>query len=218
MRYNNAVVDWYDLVNSDLFLINEYDSLLEDLGFKDVRILFSQFMVPGKSLNEGLAPLMSDEDVLISLAKGKGVLIEEIVEDDDVENENEASTSKVAPLGEGCGISIYGFSDFNSSDHPSWSFECKNEKRQPRWSDEFQFRNLLCLTTTTPEQLAFGLQWFMKPLKYIGVPVDEVILTLLLSLRFINLVFDEVRIVALGIVSRRINWQQLATMETVEGK
>nr|GEX38431.1 protein ABCI12, chloroplastic [Tanacetum cinerariifolium]GEX38436.1 protein ABCI12, chloroplastic [Tanacetum cinerariifolium] len=74
----------------------------------------------------------------------------------------------------------------------------------------------LCLTTTTPEQLAFGLEWFMKPLKYIGVPVDEVILTLLLSLRFINLVFDEVRIVALGIVSRRINWQQLATMETVE--
>lgn len=74
----------------------------------------------------------------------------------------------------------------------------------------------LCLTTTTPEQLAFALEWFMKPLAYVGVPVAEVILTLLLSLRFINLVFDEVRIVALGIVSRRINWQQLATMETVE--
>ncbi|XP_071742049.1 protein ABCI12, chloroplastic-like [Rutidosis leptorrhynchoides] len=74
----------------------------------------------------------------------------------------------------------------------------------------------LCLTTTTPEQLAFALQWFIKPLAYVGVPVAEVILTLLLSLRFINLVFDEVRIVALGIVSRRINWQQLATMETVE--
>ncbi|KAK9060589.1 hypothetical protein SSX86_021295 [Deinandra increscens subsp. villosa] len=74
----------------------------------------------------------------------------------------------------------------------------------------------LCLTTTTPEQLAFALQWFMKPLAYVGVPVAEVILTLLLSLRFINLVFDEIRIVALGIVSRRINWQQLATMETVD--
>ncbi|KAI3711872.1 hypothetical protein L1987_70421 [Smallanthus sonchifolius] len=70
----------------------------------------------------------------------------------------------------------------------------------------------LCLTTTTPEQLAFALQWFMKPLTYVGVPVAEVILTLLLSLRFINLV----RVVALGIVSRRINWQQLATMETVD--
>lgn len=74
----------------------------------------------------------------------------------------------------------------------------------------------LCLTTTTPEQLAFALQWFMLPLARFGVPVVEVIFTLLLSLRFINLVFDEVRNVALGIVSRRINWQQLTTMETIE--
>uniref|UniRef100_A0A0D9ZYX0 Uncharacterized protein n=1 Tax=Oryza glumipatula TaxID=40148 RepID=A0A0D9ZYX0_9ORYZ len=49
----------------------------------------------------------------------------------------------------------------------------------------------LCLTTTTPEQLASALWWFMIPLKHIGVPVPEIILTLLLSLRFINLVFDE---------------------------
>ncbi|GLT47512.1 hypothetical protein SLA2020_212050 [Shorea laevis] len=74
----------------------------------------------------------------------------------------------------------------------------------------------LCLATTTPEQLAFALRWFMLPLKHIGVPVAEIILTLMLSLRFINLVFDEVRNVALGIVSRRINWQQLTTMETVD--
>lgn len=50
----------------------------------------------------------------------------------------------------------------------------------------------LCLTTTTPEQLASALWWFMVPLRHIGVPVAEIILTLLLSLRFINLVFDEV--------------------------
>nr|XP_027116171.1 protein ABCI12, chloroplastic-like [Coffea arabica] len=74
----------------------------------------------------------------------------------------------------------------------------------------------LCLTSTTPEQLAFALQWFIHPLKHLGLPVAEVILTLLLSLRFISLVFDEVRNVALGIVSRRINWQLLTTMETVD--
>lgn len=51
----------------------------------------------------------------------------------------------------------------------------------------------LCLATTTPEQLAFALRWFMLPLTYIGVPVAEIVLTLLLSLRFISLVFDEVR-------------------------
>ncbi|XP_041000990.1 protein ABCI12, chloroplastic [Juglans microcarpa x Juglans regia] len=74
----------------------------------------------------------------------------------------------------------------------------------------------LCLTTTTPEQLAFGLRWFMLPLTCIGVPVAEIILTLMLSLRFVSLVFDEVRNVALGIVSRRINWQQLTMMETID--
>ncbi|CAM8915116.1 unnamed protein product [Rhodiola kirilowii] len=73
----------------------------------------------------------------------------------------------------------------------------------------------LCLTTTTPEQLAAALRWFMLPLVKFGVPVAEIILTLMLSLRFINIVFDEVRNVALGIVSRRIHWQQLTTMETI---
>ncbi|KAH9765401.1 protein ABCI12 [Citrus sinensis] len=52
----------------------------------------------------------------------------------------------------------------------------------------------LCLATTTPEQLAFALRWFMLPLTYIGVPVAEIVLTLLLSLRFISLVFDEIEI------------------------
>jgi energy-coupling factor transporter transmembrane protein EcfT len=74
------------------------------------------------------------------------------------------------------------------------------------------------LTTTTPEQLASALWWFMIPLKHIGVPVPEIILTLLLSLRFINLVFDEVRNSALAIVARRINWEKLATMETIDSE
>lgn len=74
----------------------------------------------------------------------------------------------------------------------------------------------LCLTTTTSEQLAFALQWFIRPLSSLGVPVSEVILTLLLSLRFINLVFDEVRNVALGIISRRIRWKELTTLETID--
>nr|GEU39864.1 ribonuclease H-like domain, reverse transcriptase, RNA-dependent DNA polymerase [Tanacetum cinerariifolium] len=139
-RYTNAVIDCYDLVDSDLFSINEYDSLLEDLGFKDGWILFSYFRIPSKSLDEGLLPLVSDEDVLSLLWH---VPKDREIEDDDVENENEALISKVAPLGEGCGTSIYGFIDSDSSDHPPWSSECKNEKRKQRWSDEFQFKNRL---------------------------------------------------------------------------
>ncbi|KAI4342786.1 hypothetical protein MLD38_027367 [Melastoma candidum] len=74
----------------------------------------------------------------------------------------------------------------------------------------------LCLTTTPPEQLAFVLRWFMLPLKSFGAPVAEIILTLLLSLRFISLVFDEVRNVALGIVARRLRWDQLTVMEIID--
>ncbi|KAL5701650.1 Protein abci12 [Ranunculus cassubicifolius] len=74
----------------------------------------------------------------------------------------------------------------------------------------------LCLSTTTPEQLASAIRWFMLPLTRFGVPVSEIILTLLLSLRFISLVFDEVRNAALGIVARRINWQNLTVLETVD--
>ncbi|WZZ43053.1 hypothetical protein YC2023_039312 [Brassica napus] len=76
----------------------------------------------------------------------------------------------------------------------------------------------ICLATTTPEQLALAMRWFLFPLTYIGVPVGEIILTLLLSLRFINLVFDEVRSVALGIVSRRVDWKQLTVLETLDSK
>nr|GEW52373.1 hypothetical protein [Tanacetum cinerariifolium] len=85
-------------------LCSSSNAMVEDLGFKDGRILLSHFRIPGKSLDEGLAPLMSNEDVLSLLwrvprdreIEEKGVLIEEIVEDDDVENKHEASTSKVA--------------------------------------------------------------------------------------------------------------------------
>lgn len=80
----------------------------------------------------------------------------------------------------------------------------------------FQSANL-CLTTTTPEQLASALWWFMHPLLFFGVSVDEVILTLLLSLRFINLIMDEVRNAALGIIARRICWQKLTFLETLDG-
>eukprot|EP00252_Welwitschia_mirabilis_P006796 TRINITY_DN1769_c0_g1_i1.p1 TRINITY_DN1769_c0_g1~~TRINITY_DN1769_c0_g1_i1.p1 ORF type:complete len:267 (+),score=24.19 TRINITY_DN1769_c0_g1_i1:59-859(+) len=74
----------------------------------------------------------------------------------------------------------------------------------------------LCLATTTPEQLAAALRWYMLPSVHFGVPVDEIILTLLLSLRFISLVFDEVRNTALGMVARGIQWKKLTMLETVD--
>lgn len=67
-----------------------------------------------------------------------------------------------------------------------------------------------------PEQLAAGLRWYLLPLARVGAPVDEIVLTLLLSLRFISLVFDEVRNIALGIVARGIKWKNLTVLETVD--
>lgn len=74
----------------------------------------------------------------------------------------------------------------------------------------------LCLTTTTPEQLAAALRWYMLPLAHIGAPIEEIVLTLLLALRFISLVFDEVRNIALGIVARGIEWKNFTLLETLD--
>ncbi|XP_057812936.2 protein ABCI12, chloroplastic isoform X1 [Cryptomeria japonica] len=74
----------------------------------------------------------------------------------------------------------------------------------------------LCLTTTTPEQLAAALRWYILPSAHIGAPVEEIVLTLLLALRFISLVFDEVRNIALGIVARGIEWKNLTLLETLD--
>ncbi|MCO5559979.1 hypothetical protein L7F22_013583 [Adiantum nelumboides] len=74
----------------------------------------------------------------------------------------------------------------------------------------------LCLSTTMPEHLAAGIRWYLAPLAYLKAPVDEIVLTLLLSLRFVGLVFDEVRNIALGIVARGVQWKQLTSLETAE--
>nr|GEV89616.1 hypothetical protein [Tanacetum cinerariifolium] len=98
-------IEWYDLVDSERFLINGYDAMLEDLGIKDGSILFSRFRIPRKSMDEGLLPLMSNKDMLsllqyvpiykeievyveknmmeVVLGTCKGVVIEEVVGDDE---------------------------------------------------------------------------------------------------------------------------------------
>ncbi|GJW01312.1 hypothetical protein Tco_1556563 [Tanacetum coccineum] len=174
-RYRYAIIEWYNLVDSKRFSIYEFDSMLEDLDIKGGSFLFSYFRIPGKSLDEGLVPLISHQDVLSLLkyvpsykeievyikkhmmevvsGKGKGVVIEEIMEDDevneasetgyrgqslllnenDVQTENMDSTSKVdhPPWSFGC------LSDSDISEHPPWSSKSMNEKRNTKRSEEF---------------------------------------------------------------------------------
>ncbi|GJR25940.1 hypothetical protein Tco_1102172 [Tanacetum coccineum] len=174
--------------------INGYDAMLEDLGIKDGSILFSRFRIPGKSLDEGLVPLMSNQDVLsllhyvpiykeikvyaekntmeVFLGTGKGVVIEEVMEDDEVKEASETGNSgkklllvtendvqtKTEPLTPPW--SFESLSDFDISDHPPWSSKSMNEKRNKGVSEDFQFRKMLF-----DIDLTFGLDFSHETLE-----------------------------------------------------
>jgi energy-coupling factor transporter transmembrane protein EcfT len=74
----------------------------------------------------------------------------------------------------------------------------------------------LCLCTTTPEALAAGLSAALSPLRRCGAAgraaADEAVLTLLLSVRFCALVFEQGRNLALGLAVRGIDWAALGAM------
>lgn len=69
------------------------------------------------------------------------------------------------------------------------------------------------LMTTTPEALAASMRWFLSPIRSFGERgrkfVDDTVLTLLLSLRFLSLVFEEVQNLLLAVVARNVRWSAL---------
>lgn len=65
----------------------------------------------------------------------------------------------------------------------------------------------LCLVTTPGEEMALGLSRWLAPLRPLGVPTQRIALTLLLSLRFMSLVFEEVRNLCLGLAARGVDWR-----------
>ncbi len=67
----------------------------------------------------------------------------------------------------------------------------------------------LCLTTTPAEEMALGLKFWLAPFRLVRAPVDEICMTLLLSLRFMSVVFDELRNLSLGLAARSVPWKQL---------
>ncbi|KAK9840235.1 hypothetical protein WJX74_006035 [Apatococcus lobatus] len=67
----------------------------------------------------------------------------------------------------------------------------------------------LCLTSTPAEEVALGLCWLLRPLQLLRLPVAEIGMTLLLSLRCMALVFEEVRNLALGLAARGVDWATL---------
>jgi len=73
----------------------------------------------------------------------------------------------------------------------------------------------LCLVTTPPEHIARAVGKGLSPLGWIGVPVRELTLTVLLALRFMATVFDESRNICLGLASRGIDWKDLGMRGTI---
>ena len=57
--------------------------------------------------------------------------------------------------------------------------------------------------------MALGLKFWLAPLRLIRAPVDEICMTLLLSLRFMSVVFEELRNLSLGLAARSVPWKQL---------
>jgi energy-coupling factor transport system permease protein len=49
----------------------------------------------------------------------------------------------------------------------------------------------LMTLTTSPLDMVWALEWYMTPLKYLKVPIDEIALLVMLAIRFIPLLFEE---------------------------
>ncbi|PWA44666.1 hypothetical protein CTI12_AA524670 [Artemisia annua] len=62
-RYLFGDTDWFDGVHCDIFSMGLLGEMLEDLGYTDRTLVFTHFKIPDESLDDGLLPLKSEEDV-----------------------------------------------------------------------------------------------------------------------------------------------------------
>ncbi len=67
----------------------------------------------------------------------------------------------------------------------------------------------LMLLTSPPEDLVWALSWFMSPLAFFGVPVDRISFQLLLSLRFLPLVQEELQNLIRSVSIRAVSFKKL---------
>tara|TARA_Y100001933_G_scaffold16808_1_gene14603 strand:+ start:510 stop:1424 length:915 start_codon:yes stop_codon:yes gene_type:complete len=67
----------------------------------------------------------------------------------------------------------------------------------------------LVLLTTLKEDMVWALSWFLNPLRKLGIPLDRLLFQLLLALRFIPLVQEELQNILKSISVRSINYRKL---------
>ncbi|PWA80291.1 PDDEXK-like protein [Artemisia annua] len=160
-------IDWFDGIHCDVFSLGLLGEMLEDLGYTDRTLVYTHFRLPGESLDDGLLPLKSDEDVktLLELyietgvsiveyemmdqmmTKGKGVVKEEIVDDDVNEaagkgvDGDTGNNGKLLFQPDKAGP-VYD-SDSDNGFPPTFSAGKMIANHSKRLSDEFEFRRLL---------------------------------------------------------------------------
>ena len=72
----------------------------------------------------------------------------------------------------------------------------------------------LFLLVTAPEEITAAIASICLPLKFLKIPVVEIVLTLTLALRFVPLVLEEVQNLARAMRTRSINWKKLGFKRT----
>lgn len=67
----------------------------------------------------------------------------------------------------------------------------------------------LLLLSTAPEQLVWAISWLLAPLARLGLPVERLGFTLLLALRFLPLVQEELQNLLRSVATRAVNLKRL---------
>ena len=73
----------------------------------------------------------------------------------------------------------------------------------------------LMLITTPPEDLVWAIRWFLTPLTLLGFPLEKLSFQLLLALRFLPLVQEELQNLFRSIGVRAINFKKLGLKNTL---
>ncbi len=73
----------------------------------------------------------------------------------------------------------------------------------------------LMLLTTSQEDIVWALSWFMIPLRKVGLPIDKWLFQLLLALRFIPLVQEELQNIIKSLSVRSINLRSLGFKKSI---
>ncbi len=73
----------------------------------------------------------------------------------------------------------------------------------------------LMLLTTLQEDIVWALSWFMNPLRKLGLPIDKWLFQLLLALRFIPLVQEELQNIIKSVSVRSINLRSLGFKKSI---